>query len=200
VYKYFSPSAKLNIYNDLKIEIQIRSKLQHAWATAVEAVDFFTDQALKSNIGQVSWKRFFALASNEFARIEKRPLVPGTPADANESKAELKSYTGQITLLEGLKTATRIVTAGGVEKKEGHFFLLELNLQAKTIRTTVFQKNQYAEAQQKNLEVEKANKDNPQMQSVLVSVDSMISLPKAYPSYYLDISEFARVLNTVIGA
>ena len=50
VYKYFSTSKSLAIYNDLKIEIQLRSKLQHAWATAVETVDFFTGQATSGRL------------------------------------------------------------------------------------------------------------------------------------------------------
>jgi ppGpp synthetase/RelA/SpoT-type nucleotidyltranferase len=37
IYKYFSES-KSTAYNDLKIELQIRSQFQHAWATAVETV------------------------------------------------------------------------------------------------------------------------------------------------------------------
>ena len=88
VRKYHSGSAKSlpKAFDGLRIEIQIRSKLQHAWATAVEAVDYFTGQALKSNIGEESWKRFFALASCAFAGIEKRPLVPNTPTDPRELK------------------------------------------------------------------------------------------------------------------
>ncbi|HTI99812.1 MAG TPA: RelA/SpoT domain-containing protein, partial [Dongiaceae bacterium] len=199
VYKYHSESRDLSIYNDLKIEIQLRSKLQHAWATAVETVDFFTGQALKSNIGEVSWKRFFALASNEFARLEKRPLVPDTPEDESESRKELKSYVTQIDLLEGLKMATNIVTTGmGGLKKDGYFFLLQLNLQNRTIQTTTFRQEEATLAQEKYLEAEKNNKDKP-MQTVLVSVDSLAALPKAYPSFYLDIGEFVRVLNRILG-
>jgi len=193
VYKYFSTSTELGVYDDLKIEIQIRSKLQHAWATAVETVGFFTGQALKSNIGEESWKRFFALVSSEFARLEKRPLVPGTPEKQAESIAELNTFSAQVDLLEGLKTATRIV-----ENKEGHYFLLELDLEKRTVRTTVFQKNQMVEAQEKYLEVEKANKDTDN-QAVLVSVDSLAALPKAYPNYYLDITEFVKVLKKILG-
>lgn len=37
------------------------------------------------------------------------------------------------------------------------------------------------------------------MQTVLVSVDSIKSLRKAYPSYYLDIGEFLKRLNQIIG-
>lgn len=194
VYKYYTATKRLSVYNDLRIEIQIRSKLQHAWATAVETVDFFTGQALKSNIGEASWKRFFALVSNEFARLEKRPLVPGTPIDKNESRQELRSYAHQIKLLEGLKTATKII-----ESKEGQFFLLELDLTARTLRTIGFQATQAAEAQEKYLEVEKLNRDKPEKQNVLVSVDSLAALPKAYPNYYLDISAFVQVLTKLLS-
>ena len=34
------------------IEIQVRTRIQHYWATAVEIVDLFTGQALKSNQGE----------------------------------------------------------------------------------------------------------------------------------------------------
>jgi len=193
VYKYHTETKKHAVYNDLKIEIQIRSKLQHAWATAVETVDFFTGQALKSNIGEASWKRFFALASNEFARLEKRPLVPGTPKNQDISREELKSYSYQLKLLEGLKVATKTI-----EGREGQFFLLELDLTARTLRTTGFQIGQATEAQEKYLEVEKLNRDKPDKQNVLVSVDSLAALPKAYPNYYLDISDFVQVLNKIL--
>jgi ppGpp synthetase/RelA/SpoT-type nucleotidyltranferase len=66
VYKFHSESRALRVYNGLRIELQLRSRLQHAWATAVETVDFFTGQALKSNIGDAEWKRFFALAIRRF--------------------------------------------------------------------------------------------------------------------------------------
>ena len=48
VYSYYSNKRKL--YNGLFIEIQVRTKLQHMWATAVETVDAFTHNPLK--IGQ----------------------------------------------------------------------------------------------------------------------------------------------------
>lgn len=41
IYKYRSDKGKTE-YNGLLVEIQIRSKLQHLWATAIETVGFFT--------------------------------------------------------------------------------------------------------------------------------------------------------------
>jgi len=50
--------------------MQIRSRVQHAWATAVETVDMFSGQALKSSHGDDKWLRFFAVAASEMAYIE----------------------------------------------------------------------------------------------------------------------------------
>lgn len=52
------------------IEIQLRTKLQHDWATALEIVDLFTGQALKSNQGEQDWKDFFRAIGEQFALIE----------------------------------------------------------------------------------------------------------------------------------
>lgn len=53
VFKYQTAAkAKAKqIYNGLRVEIQLRTKLQHAWATSVEAISTFTEQALKSGLG-----------------------------------------------------------------------------------------------------------------------------------------------------
>ena len=53
IYQYNSDRTKT--YNGLKIEMQLRSQLQHAWATAVETVGTFVRQALKSSQGEQEW-------------------------------------------------------------------------------------------------------------------------------------------------
>ncbi len=44
IYKYRSASQGQGSWNGLRIEVQIRSRQQHAWATAVETVDTITRQ------------------------------------------------------------------------------------------------------------------------------------------------------------
>ena len=56
-------------FNGLRVEVQIRSKLQHFWATAIETVDFFTRQAIKSSEGHPDWVDFFKLVSSAFAKM-----------------------------------------------------------------------------------------------------------------------------------
>ena len=74
IYKYKNKHAPQ--YNDLKVELQIRTKLQHVWATAMETMGTFLGQALKSRQGDKKWIDFFAVVSSAFAHQEKTSLVP----------------------------------------------------------------------------------------------------------------------------
>ncbi len=74
VYKFRSKSAQHSCYNGQRIEIQLRSRLQHYWATAVETYSTFTGEALKSNIGSEDWMHFFALVSSAIATPRRTPL------------------------------------------------------------------------------------------------------------------------------
>ena len=75
IYRYHSD--KVTDYNGLLLELQIRSKLQHIWATAVETVGTFIQYALKSSEGPEEWLNFFSLVGSAFAHLEKSPPVPG---------------------------------------------------------------------------------------------------------------------------
>ncbi len=77
IYSYNSDKSAR--WHGLNTEIQIRSRLQHQWATAVEVVGFFTENDLKSSSGDAMWLRFFALMSSVVAVAEASPSVPDTP-------------------------------------------------------------------------------------------------------------------------
>ncbi len=194
VCKYRSNSEAGEDYEGLRIEIQLRSQLQHTWATAVETVSTFTGEALRSNIGSVAWKRFFALASTAICKIEKRPTVPGTPTDMAELQRELQGCFEQVTALEKLTQAVDLIGS-----KPGHFFLLKLNARKRTIQTETFQQNQVLQAQERYLELEKEIKNKPEIQVVLVGADSVSELRKVYPNYFLDVTEFAKTIKMVMA-
>ena len=75
VYRYYSDKKPKAMYNGLKIEMQLRSQYQHAWATAVETVGAFIGQALKSSMGDKEWRRFFSLmgSSRDAGEVTARP-------------------------------------------------------------------------------------------------------------------------------
>ena len=63
-------------YDGLRLELQIRTKLQHIWATAVETMGTFLGQALKSRQGDKAWIDFFAETSSAFALMENCNPLP----------------------------------------------------------------------------------------------------------------------------
>jgi ppGpp synthetase/RelA/SpoT-type nucleotidyltranferase len=205
VYRYRSRAKKHIPYNGLKIEIQIRTKLQHAWATAVEIISTFTGQALKSNIGDECWKRFFKLMSSEIAMRENRPLVPDVPANRDELVAELRTLVQKLqvqTVLQGWGAGVNLITQrikGKDSPKRSHSYLLVLDSNAKTIEVFPFAKEELPKAQQRYLDVEKENVNKPEIQAVLVSVDSVAALRRAYPNYYLDSFAFSQAVGRAIG-
>lgn len=89
VYALRGTTPQTRRYDGQTIEVQIRSELQHAWATAVETVDTFTGQAIKANAGNAAWSRFFALMGAAIARREQGPTVPATPSSETDLLREL---------------------------------------------------------------------------------------------------------------
>jgi RelA/SpoT family protein len=197
IYRYQSTSPRHRVYNGLKIEIQLRSRLQHAWATAVETVSLFTGQALKSSGGEAEWRRFFALMSNAIALRERKPFVPGTPTDKETLIKELRELTEKLSVqkcLRGWAVALKRLPAKNVT--DAVAFLVVLNLDAWTLSSTGFKKEDLTKASEAYLAVEKAA--NPAVQAVLVSLESVHSLRSAYPNYYLDATTFINALDFAI--
>jgi putative GTP pyrophosphokinase len=68
VYEYTSYDGTAKNWDGLLIELQYRTKHQHAWATAVEIVGSLTGQEAKFDRGDADHQRFFVLASELLAR------------------------------------------------------------------------------------------------------------------------------------
>jgi ppGpp synthetase/RelA/SpoT-type nucleotidyltranferase len=197
IYRYHSD--KIDTYNDLKIEMQFRSQYQHAWATAVEIVGTFTRQALKSSQGEENWLRFFALMGSAIARIEGTALVPGTPTTDDDLVYELKSAEAELNAISRLRAFStaplEIETLGG---GKNHFFLMKLDLKTNELVIKGFAASQLDEASAEYLEIEKETKYSGSADAVLVSVDSLGALRKAYPNYYLDTDIFVYLVEDAI--
>jgi ppGpp synthetase/RelA/SpoT-type nucleotidyltranferase len=199
VYRFYSDKGKKD-YNGLLVEVQIRSKLQHLWATAVETVDFFTRQAIKSHQGQEEWMSFFKLVSSAFALFENCPIIDGTPYDKKELyslirekeqglqvKTKMTNWTKSIKLFDNLKN-----------KKNLHFFLLELDTIQEKLIISAYSKRQEHKALADYAAAEKKIYGLKAYDVVLVGADTTKDLKKAYPNYFLDTKEFLRYLDKIL--
>ena len=199
IYRYYS--YRNHTYNSLKIEIQLRSELQHAWATAVETVGTFIQQALKSSQGEKEWLRFFALMGTAIAIREGTAPVPSTSTDHSELVRELRDYAKSLDVENRLDTygrALRILETPALPANL-HYFLLWLDAEAKNVRVIGFRQNEQDRATQRYWEIESKISKQAGSDVVLVSVESLASLRRAYPNYFLDTRKFLKIVRQAIS-
>jgi hypothetical protein len=183
----------------LRIEIQIRTNLQHAWATAVEAVSIFTREALKANIGSPEWLRLFALMSAEIALIEKTPAIPGISASESERIAELKTLANGLRAVHTLNAYRATINWAGSaqEERDAKYFLVQYDYDENKVFVTAFKGTQSQRANKEYTDAELSMKAGSR-NIVLVSVDSIQALERAYPNYFLDTQQFTNLLTKAL--
>lgn len=199
IYRYASESEVSRPYNRMQIEIQIRSQFQHAWATAVEAVSTFTKQALKWRGGDADWQRFFFLMSQAIATREGFLSTSGDDTNPRELALEIKHLSEKLNVRNSLKTYS-ITTSyvGSLKQSKAKLLLVQMSPDELNVKVEGFRLDESRTANDRYLEAEKAIPQNSSTQAVLVRVDSVSSLRKAYPNYFLDTDVFVRLLHDVV--
>ncbi|MEK7348973.1 MAG: RelA/SpoT domain-containing protein [Candidatus Eisenbacteria bacterium] len=185
-------------YDGLKVEMQIRSRLQHAWATAVETVDTFQLGALKAGQGEKDWRRFFALMGGAIALREKAPPVPRTPTTQHELVVELRDYVARLHVEQKLLAygaALRFNPQDDAIAKGAKYYLLHLEQNT----TALWAFKDLKKASEQYLDLETRTAGRPEADVVLVSVESVAALRRAYPNYFLDTRAFVNAVMTAIA-
>ena len=197
IYSYFSDKTK--DYNGHRIEIQLRTPLQHAWATAVETVDTFTNQLLKSNQGDRDWKRFFKLMATVMAVRENTKPAPDTPTDYGKIQNALNQYSEQIRTIRSINQSGHILPNIMAQDKESHYFLVVLDSKKRTATVKGFKKADSKIASDEYLRVERENANTLHIDAVLVSTETIEMLQSAYTNYFLDMRVFAGVVEEILN-
>ncbi len=186
---------KEDCFKDFQVEMQIRTHWQHLWAMAVETVGMFYDEALKASQGNQDWLEFFKLASAALSHVENRCVIEEyRDKSVEEIRSELKEWGTKKTFFSKL-SAIKEVGERSPEKKYD-YWLLELNIKKSENRIYGFGSHQLATA----TAMYAAKEQTPacrrgEVQVVLVSTRRFKDLRQAYPSYFLDVGDFIRVLK-----
>ncbi len=195
VYKYQSKNHSGSHYDGLRIELQIRTKLQHSWATAVETVDMILNDSLKFRQGDARWQYFFTLVSNAFSFKERTtPVLPELSYE--KTLLELKVLQAELKvndILAGFSVASRDIQKG--TRWASH--LITLNVTEKKVRIESFTEEKVAEAAKRYAAVEKEAHNNKSLYPVLVSAEKVDQLMRAYPNYFGDTKYFLTELNAL---
>ncbi|MEL6197828.1 MAG: RelA/SpoT domain-containing protein [Pseudomonadota bacterium] len=99
VYEYKVRSAGGEPWNGLLIEIQYRTRFQHAWATAVEVADLITTNRLKFSEGDENHTRFFQIASEIISRAHEGRASCLADLSPHELCQEFKALDRRLGLL-----------------------------------------------------------------------------------------------------
>ncbi|OCK51348.1 (p)ppGpp synthetase [Chryseobacterium sp. CBo1] len=197
VYKYKNLLNKN--YDGLMIELQIRTRLQHAWATAVETMGTFIDHSLKSSQGPQDYLDFFALVGNAFAYIENTSTLSRFDNfSKNEIFNKVKVEANRLQIVTQLEGFSQVISNIETDKKQGSLHLVVLDISNKEVRIRTFPKISIEQASAEYLKEEALIADGNKRQVVLVSSNSLDSLRKAYPSYFLDTQEFIETLKEIL--
>ena len=205
VSRFQSECRNEEVFGGMRIEIQLRSRLQHVWATAVETAAIFSGEALKSSVGDSRWLRLFALMASEMAFTEEQPLVPGTPPTrraVREELAEVSQAADAVARLERYRETLRVLE-GHVRNGRAEYFHIIVDPMSDDDVARV-RWNEYAEDEREEAirafeEVEAAIEHFPGADTVLVRVASIETLRDAYPSYFADTTVFVDRLKGAIG-
>lgn len=184
-------------YDGLRIELQIRTRLQHLWATAVETAGLYTNTSLKSSQGKNEWLDFFKVVSALFCYNEQLPVA------RNLSKMTMKALMVECYARNKRYRYSDILKALNVsvhetedKTQEYSYYLIVINFENSTVNVTSFKRNEEKLASEEYTDIESHLQDGKNA-AVLVSVSKVDELRKAYPSYFLDTKEFTGNVDKI---
>ena len=181
----------------LSVELQIRTLLQHYWATAVEILSFKTSSNLKLGEGEEYHKEFFRLCSILIAHQEKTPIHSDykelNRAEIIYKIAKLDKEHNILKNLSALTLTSKNIQAD-LTNKGFYYYVMELNLDNNTLAIRGYKKNEVDRAKSFYSMLEHRRDEN-NIDVVLISIDKVKQLKSAYPNYFLDSKKFIRFIE-----
>lgn len=186
IYEYNVKSDAGKALAGLYIEIQYRTLVQHAWATAVEVIGFITQSQPKFQRGDIRYERGMALASELLARAHENRTGPFPNASDREVLDEFLSLDSELHLMQTLRGLNS--TKGDVTNKRNTILIFskegELEVQ------------HFRDATDAIRELFRLEKQMPDRDIVLVRADTSEEVRLAFRNYFSDAREFVRLVDS----
>jgi hypothetical protein len=185
------------VFDDRRVEVQIRTWLQHSWATAVEAVGAYRSENMKAGEGSAEWLRLFALMSAEFALAEKCPEPPGLP-DRADRVAEIKELERRLDAVSTLENISHVVryTEQISTRDEPEYFQIIYDRKQRIVSVNPYF-NAITGARAYDESELSAERSQSGITTVLVEADGIEMLKSAYPNYFGDVQKFCMQLKAI---
>ncbi len=192
---------KLTKTPSIFLEIQMRSYLQHIWATGVEVFGTLQESSFKSGHGEKKWFKLFSLVSSIFALKEKTPLMKSHQRFSKKSLlTRAKKLIHELQVIEQLSVYTGLYKleplkfSGG---RTGNYNLISLNSKTNLIKIESFPVNKIEQASKAYMQLEKKYLGDNSMNVVLVNSGDIKKLKLSYPNYFMDTKELLKNLSLI---
>lgn len=185
------------------IEIQVRSYLQHIWATAVEVFGTLMNSSFKSGYGEKKWLDLFAYLSSVFSLKEGMPVLKEHESLSEKQILDkLKKMIQDLKAIEQLNVYTAIYKINSnefrVKGRSGSYSLILLDSHKNTISVQSFSSNHIEEATSLYMEKEKKFYNDINVNVVLVNTGDVKKLETSYPNYFMDTKILVRYLSEIV--
>lgn len=192
---------KLSKSPTLFLEIQMRSQLQHMWATGVEVFGTLQNSSFKSGHGSRQWLDFFALLSSVIAMKEDQPVLQAHRGiSRDELVKQLQQAIQQLHVIENLSAYTaayKTVSNKSSKGRNGHYSLIVLNSREDTISVETYGANQFTTAAKDYLQLERTHFEDHHINVVLVNTGDLKKLELSYPNYFMDTKNLIQNLSLI---
>ncbi len=185
VYEYDVNSETGRPLKGLFVELQYRTVIQHAWATAVEVIGFITESQPKFEEGDERYQYAMVLASEILARAFEDAPGPLPERESGDLVAEflrIDKELGLMNMLRGLNAADSAVTAN---RNAILVFSQAGDLEVKTFRDAT-------DALRALFELERTLSGSD---VVLVRADSSEEVRIAFRNYFSDARDFIHLIE-----
>ena len=196
IYRY--KNAVRPDYDGLHVELQIRSRMQHYWATAVETAGVFLRESLKASEGPQPWLDFFVVCSAAFACLENCQRVPGFEhLTKKRTYAACVSAADSLDVEKILRGFAVVVDEVASKSSAAAFHLIVLDTKEELVTIRPFSEANLAKASSEYTKLESEVREDENRQVVLVSAGPINNLKRAYPNYFLDAEDFLKQLERI---
>ncbi|MDC0738382.1 RelA/SpoT domain-containing protein [Cognatishimia sp. SS12] len=193
VYKHFPRGSTRGEdkkpWDGLLVEIQYRTRAQHAWATAVEISDLLDGEQTKFELNQSDRGRFFALASEIIARSHEN-IARAFPAQSLEQlRDELQSLENKLGILGRLKVLKQFESADRLRRHN------VLNIYRDENGEPCLEVLPFSSATQAIDKSSELEKEETSINAVYVRSDNPNQLRSAYRNYFYDPIDFVQIIQ-----
>lgn len=186
VYEYDVNSIAGKPLKGLYIEIQYRTLVQHAWATAVEVVGLITESQPKFEQGDARYTEAMAYASEILARAHEGLKGPFADLSDREVVTRFLALDEDLSLMSTLRGLNRTMTGASDNKNWLLIIPPDGKLEIKS----------YRDAPDALRALFQYEKEMPDSDIVLVRADTSAEVKTAFRNYFRDARDFVKLMDS----